>query len=147
MCTVFPGVFLYYYYYCDINNVPILEAMDHSVSAVPIVLVEPKNTVNTSEQQQNGLNGHAIYTDNSNEFSKNIRLPHLPNRDPIDIQFKDITYTVKLGFNKGMFICIDHAMFYDSKLIAAYFAYKKKFEDFSKFKRKIWNSMNASYFV
>lgn len=90
---------------------PILEAMDHSVSAVPMVLVEPKNTVNTTEQQQqNGLNGHAIYTDNSNEFSKNIRLPHLPNRDPIDIQFKDITYTVKLGFNKGTFICIDHAI-------------------------------------
>lgn len=58
--------------------------------------------VNTTEP--NGLNGHHTnYTDNSTEFSKGFsHMPHLPNRDPIDIQFKDITYTVKLGFNKGM---------------------------------------------
>lgn len=75
--------------------------MDHSAidrqAAVPMV---PMMTVNTAEQ--NGLNGHTIYTDNSMEFSKGFCMPHLPNRDPIDIQFKDITYTVKLGFYKGM---------------------------------------------
>lgn len=81
-----------------------IKAMDHSANDVRQVTVPmvPTITVNTSEQP-NGLNGHTIYTDNSMEFSKGICLPHLPNRDPIDIQFKDITYTVKLGFNKGRF--------------------------------------------
>lgn len=64
-----------------------------------VVPMTPTITVSTSEP--NGLNGHTIYTDNSTEFSKGICMPHLPNRDPIDIQFKDVTYTVKLGFNKG----------------------------------------------
>lgn len=72
--------------------------MDHNaVDRQSVVqMVAPVNTT-----EPNGLNGHNNYTDNSMEFSKGFCMPHLPNRDPIDIQFKDITYTVKLGFYKG----------------------------------------------
>lgn len=74
--------------------------MDHNaIDRQAVVQMVPMVTSNTTEQ--NGLNGHTNYTDNSMEFSKGFCMPHLPNRDPIDIQFKDITYTVKLGFNKG----------------------------------------------
>lgn len=74
--------------------------MDHNVNDRQSVvqMVPMMTTSNTTEP--NGLNGHTNYTDNSMEFSK-MCMSHLPNRDPIDIQFKDITYTVKMGFNKG----------------------------------------------
>lgn len=29
-------------------------------------------------------------------------LVHLPPNPPLDIEFKDVTYTVSLGFGKGM---------------------------------------------
>lgn len=69
--------------------------MDNSTSDRPIMVPmmpipqTPQVTVN-APVEQNGQNGY-----------KGICMPHLPNRDPIDLQFKDITYTVKLGFYKG----------------------------------------------
>lgn len=48
----------------------------------------------------NDQNGHAIYNNTgSPTYSNGICMP---NRDPIDLQFRNITYTVNLGFNKGM---------------------------------------------
>lgn len=35
------------------------------------------------------------------EFTERFAFPNLPYRDPLDLQFKDITYTVKMGWNKG----------------------------------------------
>lgn len=78
--------------------------MDQSATDRPAAV--PMVPMMTTDQ--NGLNGHTIYTDNSTEFSKGFCMPHLPNRDPIDIQFKDITYTVKLGFYKGNVNRISH---------------------------------------
>lgn len=50
----------------------------------------------------NGFNGHSNYHENM-AFANGICMA---NRDPIDLQFKDVTYTVNLGFNKGMLIII-----------------------------------------
>lgn len=83
--------------------------MDHNAIDRPQQAVV--SIVNAADQQ-NGLNGHTNYTDNSTEFSKGFCMPHLPNRDPIDIQFKDITYTVKLGFYKGMCVCYNYILLY-----------------------------------
>lgn len=35
------------------------------------------------------------------ENGNGVGFTNLPYREPIDIQFKDISYTVNLGFNKG----------------------------------------------
>lgn len=57
----------------------------------------PMGNVNN---EQNGANGHTNMSRNL-AFAKGLAMT---NRDPVDLQFKDITYTVKLGFNKGMYI-------------------------------------------
>lgn len=54
----------------------------------------------TSEQQQNGINGNGY--EKQLAFSNGL---NMSNRDPIDLQFNNITYTVNLGFNKGKHIC------------------------------------------
>lgn len=64
---------------------------------------------NVAISDQNGINGHTVYTDNSVAFSNGICMA---NRDPIDIQFKDITYTVKLGFNKGMHTFLSYLFYF-----------------------------------
>lgn len=51
-------------------------------------------TINTESHQENGFNLHMDNNDN-------ITFQNLSYRDPIDLQFKDITYTVNLGFRKG----------------------------------------------
>lgn len=53
--------------------------------------------ITNDAQRDNCLN---LHTDNNDNFG----FSNLPYRDPIDLQFKDITYTVNLGFNKGMII-------------------------------------------
>lgn len=45
----------------------------------------------------NGENGFNLHTDNND----NIAFQNLAKHDPIDLQFKGITYTVDLGFRKG----------------------------------------------
>lgn len=65
--------------------------MDHN-------LVERQINLPMVEPQQNGLNGNGY--EKQFAFSNGL---NMANRDPIDLQFKDITYTVKLGFNKGKF--------------------------------------------
>lgn len=52
---------------------------------------------NITNEQQNGFNGNG-YVEKQLAFSNGL---NMSNRDPIDLQFKDITYTVNLGFNKG----------------------------------------------
>lgn len=42
-------------------------------------------------------NGYVTNIDNADRFG----FTNLPYREPIDLQFKDITYTVKMGWNKG----------------------------------------------
>lgn len=39
--------------------------------------------------------------ENGNGNGNGVGFTNLPYREPIDIQFKDITYTVDMGFNKG----------------------------------------------
>lgn len=68
--------------------------MDHNLNERQINL--PMANVNGD---QNGYNGNGNgYTNNNINFSNGLCMN---NRDPIDLQFKDITYTVNLGFNKG----------------------------------------------
>lgn len=54
----------------------------------------PMGSVNNDP---NGYNSHRSYNDKLG-FSNGLSMT---NRDPIDLQFKDITYTVNLGFSKG----------------------------------------------
>lgn len=42
-------------------------------------------------------NGYVTNIDNADRFG----FTNLPYRESIDLQFKDITYTVKMGWNKG----------------------------------------------
>lgn len=42
-------------------------------------------------------NGYVTNIDNADRFA----FTNLPYRESIDLQFKDITYTVKMGWNKG----------------------------------------------
>lgn len=35
------------------------------------------------------------------DVTDKIGFSNLPYREPLDLQFKDITYTVKMGWNKG----------------------------------------------
>lgn len=37
-----------------------------------------------------------------NGVDKRPQFSNLPSREPIDLQFKDVAYTVSLGFRKGM---------------------------------------------
>lgn len=69
-----------------------LNKMDHNSAERQINL--PMGNVNN---EQNGANGHTNMSRNL-AFAKGLAMT---NRDPVDLQFKDITYTVKLGFNKG----------------------------------------------
>ncbi|XP_031640929.1 ATP-binding cassette sub-family G member 1 [Contarinia nasturtii] len=48
--------------------------------------------------EQNGINGNGNGYTNHFELSNGLCMS---NRDPIDLQFKNITYTVNLGFYKG----------------------------------------------
>lgn len=67
--------------------------MDYSLTERQINL--PMGIINN---EQNGHNG------NGNGYTKNLELSNglcMTNRDPIDLQFKNITYTVNLGFYKG----------------------------------------------
>lgn len=51
-----------------------------------------------------------------------VGFTNLPYREPIDIQFKDITYTVDLGFNKGMYrLQIHQLLFLKMALICLLF--------------------------
>lgn len=68
--------------------------MDHNMTERQINV--PMGTINNDP---NGLNGHAVINYKSPAFSNGICIS---NRDPIDLQFRNITYTVNLGFNKGM---------------------------------------------
>lgn len=68
--------------------------MDHNLTERQINV--PMATINNDS---NGLNGHAIHNHTSLAFSNGICLE---NRDPIDLQFRNITYTANLGFTKGM---------------------------------------------
>lgn len=54
----------------------------------------PMATVNTDSHQENGFN---LQMDNND----NITFQNLSYREPVDLQFKDVTYTVNLGFRKG----------------------------------------------
>lgn len=38
-----------------------------------------------------------------NNMHKPLQFSNLPSRDAIDLQFKDIAYTVSMGFRKGMY--------------------------------------------
>lgn len=72
--------------------------MDHNLNERQINL--PMANINT---EQNGYNGNGNgngYTNNNINFAISNGLC-MNNRDPIDLQFKDVTYTVNLGFNKG----------------------------------------------
>lgn len=51
-------------------------------------------TLDTDTNRENGFN---LHTDNND----NISFQNLAKHDPIDLQFKDTTYTVDLGFRKG----------------------------------------------
>lgn len=66
--------------------------MDHNLTERQINL--PMGNITT--EQQNGFNGNGY--EKKLAFSNGL---NMANRDPIDLQFKDITYTVNLGFNKG----------------------------------------------
>lgn len=52
-------------------------------------------TIDTITHRENGVN---LHFDNNHD---NCGVSNLPYREPIDLQFKDVTYTVNLGFNKG----------------------------------------------
>lgn len=54
----------------------------------------PMATLDTDTNRENGFN---LHTDNND----NISFQNLAKHDPIDLQFKDTTYTVDLGFRKG----------------------------------------------
>lgn len=45
----------------------------------------------------------AASTTGDSESVKFSNFTNLPKREPVDLQFKDITYTVNLGFRKGEF--------------------------------------------
>lgn len=51
------------------------------------------NDTTTTTPWENGLQ-----MENNND---NFGFSNLPYSEPIDLQFKDITYTANLGFNKG----------------------------------------------
>lgn len=56
--------------------------------------------VTTTTMNGNGThreNGYVTNVDSVNRFG----FTKLPYREPIDLQFKDVTYTVKMGWNKG----------------------------------------------
>lgn len=83
-----------------------LNKMDHNSAERQINLPMGTNIVHNEQNganvniEQNGANGHTNMGRNL-AFIKGLAMT---NRDPVDLQFKDITYTVKLGFNKGMYI-------------------------------------------
>lgn len=72
--------------------------MDHNLALERQINLPMGNI--TSEQQQNGINGNGY--EKQLAFSNGL---NMANRDPIDLQFNNITYTVNLGFNKGKHIC------------------------------------------
>lgn len=79
--------------------------MDHSLNERQISL--PMANINSEQNGYSGNNGNGNgnangngYTNNNINFAVSNGLC-MNNRDPIDLQFKDITYTVNLGFNKG----------------------------------------------
>lgn len=58
------------------------------------------NSIAVSLSISNGIhieNGYVPDTECTDKFT----FPNLPYREPIDLQFKDITYTVKMGWNHG----------------------------------------------
>lgn len=77
--------------------------MDHNLTERQINL--PIGNINN---EQNGLNGHTNISMNL-AFAKGLSMS---NRDPVDLQFKDVTYTVNLGFGKGKHIPM--ILFFDS---------------------------------
>lgn len=62
--------------------------------------------VELSDKQLPALaNGNGTYRENGYvtaiNNNDNYGFTNLPYSEPIDLQFKDITYSVNLGFNKG----------------------------------------------
>lgn len=66
--------------------------MDGDLGDKQVPLVTPSNGNGTHRE-----NGYVTNIDNTDRFG----FTNLPYREPIDLQFKDITYTVKMGWNKG----------------------------------------------
>lgn len=49
------------------------------------------HSINNIRENENGENG----------VHKRPQFSNLPSREPIDLQFKDVAYTVSMGFRKG----------------------------------------------
>lgn len=77
--------------------------MDGDLSDKQVPLVTTANGNGTHRE-----NGYVTNIDNTDRFG----FTNLPYREPIDLQFKDITYTVKMGWNKGMCVCVVFNLIY-----------------------------------
>lgn len=77
------------------KSASVLIRMEHNLNERQINL--PMANINIAEQ--NGCNGNG-YTNNTVNLAISNGLC-MNNRDPVDLQFKDVTYTVNLGFSKG----------------------------------------------
>lgn len=58
----------------------------------------PMANINSEPRRENGF---SQINDNNNCVPQNCAFQNLSYREPIDLQFRDITYTANLGFRKG----------------------------------------------
>lgn len=58
----------------------------------------PMAIINSEPRRENGF---SQINDNNNCVPQNCAFQNLSYREPIDLQFRDITYTANLGFRKG----------------------------------------------
>lgn len=61
-------------------------------------IIVPTATINSETRRENGF---SQINDNNNSVVQNCAFQNLSYREPIDLQFRDITYTANLGFRKG----------------------------------------------
>lgn len=80
-----------------------------------------KDSRNMEQALRNNSNNHVVHHNNNNNNNNNsnhyqshndIEAHHvrpfqnLPPCEPVDIQFKDVSYCVSMGFRKGAFECV-----------------------------------------
>lgn len=49
------------------------------------------------------INGNGVVYSATTTNGNNFGFSNLPYREPIDLQFKDVTYTINMGWTKGKF--------------------------------------------
>lgn len=76
----------------------------YNTTTVPISNGKHHNGVmNGVTNGSNGNGHHPVEEDSDSDMNLDTHLTNLPHRDPVDMEFKDLSLTVNLGFRKGWF--------------------------------------------